>query len=532
MAYGSVNVPGASAQENKDLANAALDKLATLTIPTQSGTTPYTGQTQKPAWNGYDPNKMTLGGTTSGTNAGSYTATFAPKTGYKWSDGTTAAKSVTWLIEKAAGRMSLSAASLTLDVFNPTQTVQVTRDGNGAITASSSNPSVATAKVSGATVTVTGIKTGSATITVSVAAGTNHTAVSATFSVAVERGSGTIYGAAWDGTSTTKWTRTDGAAAFVDPVPYVAGATNYSSPFDNISPWKDMVKEERTGGTMVKIPKFWYQITQNGKGMTIRISNAATQGFHVSPAHMDRGDGKGERDVVYIGRYHCAASNYKSKTGETPKDSITRATARTEIHKLGTNIWQSDFAMRFTLWLLYIVEFADWNSQKTIGNGCGDNSNTGNMGYTDSMPYHTGTTQASRNTYGLGTQYRNIEGLWDNVCDWCDGCYNSGTGLNMILNPAKFSDTTGGAPAGIPSSRLPTAFAVTDDGGFPMFLPTAASGSDTTYSCDFWYFVTSSPCVFVGGYYHQDRYYGLFYVHCYAASSAFNSVGSRLQELP
>ena len=103
MAFGSVNVPGASAKENKDLANSALDKLATLTIPTQSGAAHYTGQTQKPAWNGYDPNKMTMGGTTSSTNAGTNAATFTPKTGFKGPDGTTTAKSVNWPSDKVSG---------------------------------------------------------------------------------------------------------------------------------------------------------------------------------------------------------------------------------------------------------------------------------------------------------------------------------------------------------------------------------------------------------------------------------------------
>ena len=343
-----------------------------------------------------------------------------------------------------------------------------------------------------------------------------------------------IYGVSWDGTSTTKMTRTDDAAGFTDPVPYTAGKTaaQCSSPFDNRLPWSGMVKSERTGGTVVKIPKFWYKITQSGKGMKIQIADKATAGFSVSPAHMDRGDGKGERSEVYVGRYHCA-SDYKSKTGQAPKGNITRATARTEIHKLGSNIWQMDFATRFSLWLLYLVEFADWNTQKTIGKGCGNNSAPQNMGYTDSMPYHTGTTQSNRDTYGLGTQYRYIEGLWDNVLDWCDGCYNSSAGLNIILNPNKFSDTANGTSVGTPSNGWPSAFTVKNvSGTFPMFIATEANGSETTYSCDSWSFYASGPCVFVGGHYGQYGNYGLFYVSYNYASDANASIGARLLELP
>ena len=339
-----------------------------------------------------------------------------------------------------------------------------------------------------------------------------------------------IYGASWDGTSTTKWSRTDEAAEFTDPVPYVAGASSYGSPFDSLQPWAGMVKSERTCGTMVAIPKFWYKLTQNGRGMSIQIADHAVEGYSVSPAHMDRGDGHGERDVVYIGRYHCNSS-YKSGTG-SPKANITRSSARSGIHNLGSTIWQSDFAMRFTIWLLYIVEFCDWNSQKAIGYGCGNNSSTQSMGYTDSMPYHTGTTKSSRTTYGIGTQYRNIEGLWDNVMDWCDGCYNNSNGLNIILNPSKFSDSSGGKAVGTPSSGYPSAFTVKTTGGFPLFIPTAASGSESTYSCDDWYFDSLGQCLSVGGYYYQYAYLGLFYVNYYSVSIAYGNIGCRLQELP
>lgn len=339
-----------------------------------------------------------------------------------------------------------------------------------------------------------------------------------------------IYGASWDGTSTTKWSRTDEAAEFTDPVPYVAGASSYGSPFDNLQPWAGMVKSERTGGTMVAIPKFWYKLTQNGRGMTIQIADRAVEGYSVSPAHMDRGDGHGERDVVYIGRYHCNSS-YKSGTG-SPMVNMTRSSARANIHSIGSAIWQCDFTMRFTLWLLYIVEFADWNSQAKIGYGCGSSSSPQSMGYTDSMPYHTGTTQSSRTTYGLGTQYRNIDGLWDNVLDWCDGCYNNGDGLNIILNPANFSDGSNGTAVGVPSNGWPTAFKVKTNGGFPVFIPTSASGNDATYSCDYWRFGSSYPCLYVGGYYNHRSDYGLFFVFCYTASNYSGYIGCRLQELP
>ena len=145
-------------------------------VPSQSGTLTYNGGSQSPTWNNYSTTQLTIGGTTSGTNAGSYTATFTPKSNYRWADGTTTAKSVSWSIGKAAGSLSISPTSMTLDTTTKSKTITVTRSGDGTISAVSSNAAAATVSVSGNTVTVSGKANGSATITISVAAGTNYTA--------------------------------------------------------------------------------------------------------------------------------------------------------------------------------------------------------------------------------------------------------------------------------------------------------------------------------------------------------------------
>jgi hypothetical protein len=504
-----------------------------LTVPTQSGTLTYSGSAQSPTWSNYDSTKMTLGGTTSGTNAGNYSATFTIKDTslYEWADGTTTAKTVTWEIGKATPTFSLSATSVTLNSSTTSTTVTVTTNSDGAISVSSNATSVATASVSGKTVTIKSVNstTGSATVTVSVAASTNYLAVGGTVSVTAQFV--TIYGAAWAGTSSTALTRTDASANFSDPVPYVSGAASYGSPFDNLMPWSGMKRvTDSEAGELVAIPKFWYKLTMSGSSLSIQVADGAVDGFSVSPAHMDRGDGKGERDTVYIGRYHCA-STYKSTTGTAPKASITRSSLRTSIHNLGSTIWSADIAMRFTIWLLYIVEFADWDSQTKIGYGCGNNSATENMGASDSMPYHTGTMQTSRTTYGVGVQYRYIEGLWDNVRDWMDGCYYTSSGLNIILNPANFSDSSGGTLLGLPTSGYPSALSV-GTSPFPMFYPTTSSGSNTTYVPDSWGFSGSNPCLYVGGCYYRYLFYGLFYVGYDGVSDADASIGGRLQKLP
>ena len=292
-----------------------------------------------------------------------------------------------------------------------------------------------------------------------------------------------IYGVEWDGSSTTKWTRTDASRYFAEPQPAINNGNGYS-PFDNVFPWAGMVViDDPVAGSLVSIPKFWYKWTRNGSAMKLQIADAPVDGFNVSPAHMDRGDGSGERDVVYIGRYHCA-DDYKSKTGVVPLASKTRDEFRTNIHALGSNVWQIDYAMIWTIRMLYLVEYANWNSQATIGYGTGNNSSVVNTGYTDSMVYCSGTTQASKTTYGIGTQYRHIEGLWDNVFDWCDGIYFNGTNVYIVTNPSNFSDTQNGTFIGTRpiTDSYATAMYIPSVNGFDWALyPSAGNDSATTY---------------------------------------------------
>ena len=171
---------------------------ASMPVPSQSGSLTYTGAAQSPTWANYDSGKMTLGGTTSGTNAGSYNATFTPGANYKWNDGTTNAKTVAWTIRKAAGSLSLNKSSISLNVSKMSDTITVTRAGNGTISAVSNAPGVASVSVSGNVVTVTGKAKGSATVTVSVVAGTNHTApASKTCSVSVTLPTSTLSDNDW-----------------------------------------------------------------------------------------------------------------------------------------------------------------------------------------------------------------------------------------------------------------------------------------------------------------------------------------------
>ena len=131
--YGTDAYGGAVNTNASNVISGVPNRLTIANIPSQSGSLTYTGSAQTPSWSNYDSSKMTLS-VTAQTNAGTYSASFTPKDDYMWSDGTTAAKSVNWTIDRAAGSLSLSKSSITLNSTTKSTTFTVTGAGVGKIT--------------------------------------------------------------------------------------------------------------------------------------------------------------------------------------------------------------------------------------------------------------------------------------------------------------------------------------------------------------------------------------------------------------
>lgn len=86
---------------------------AAIAIPTAEDTElDYTGVSQHPEWENYDPDKITIGGDTAATDEGEYQTTFTPKENYQWTDETTETKTISWSIK--AGQISVPTVSGTL----------------------------------------------------------------------------------------------------------------------------------------------------------------------------------------------------------------------------------------------------------------------------------------------------------------------------------------------------------------------------------------------------------------------------------
>ena len=338
-----------------------------------------------------------------------------------------------------------------------------------------------------------------------------------------------IYGVSWSGGTSASMTRTDDSANFTSPV-IGNGTTAGSSPFDNCYPWKDMKIVTKNGNTLVSIPKFWYKWTKSGSTMRLQISDRKVSGFNTSPMHADRGDGKGERDVAYIGKYKCA-SDYKSKAGVAPKTSITIGAARTGISALGSGYYQHDYASFWTLRMLFLVEWATWDSQSVLEN-TSNFASTSNIitGKTANMSYHTGISSD-----GYSIQYRYVEDPWENVLEWLDGIYFSGANMYCINNPTKFAVGSNGALMGtrttgtgyIKSWTIPTA------SGYGWALVPASVADSESYTHDGYYYTSSGTVVYIGGARNSWELHGAFFMYTdFTASSTSTLIGTRLVYLP
>ena len=177
-----------------------VSRIKVSAVPTQSGTLTYNGASQSPTLSGYDATKMSLSGTQMATDAGSYTMQASFKDDkYEWPDGTTTAKTVNWSIGKKAGSFTKDKTSIQITTDNQSDTLTITREGTGAISASSNDTQVATTSVSGNVITVTGVKSGNCVITINVAADTNHTApASQTVNVSASLISNTLNENRWE----------------------------------------------------------------------------------------------------------------------------------------------------------------------------------------------------------------------------------------------------------------------------------------------------------------------------------------------
>ena len=543
-------------------------------VPTQSGSLtykPYTLQTV--SWNNYDPDQLTIGGSVKGTNAGTYIATFTPKPGYQWWDGTTETKNATWTIRKANNSATFYPdGTQTLNANKRSVTITVTPQ-YGEISASWMDPDYsqyADISVDNSSavsdgycyITVSAKKQVPAEIGkigyyVETEGSTNYVTVNYGKYVKIESLT-SVFGVSWDSsqpsTALTRLTKANDPNKLVtvdittEPVPAV-GTGSGSSPFDNYMPWMGMEeyniintsgkvlnKKGESGFTrtnisvpvMVKIPEFYYKIEKSGSIFRYYVADGPVDGLSLHPGSGDN----------YLARYEAGEASsgtlgfiLASYSGTTPSVSKTRSTFRDYARNMASGFQLRDIAAWCAYDLLYLVEYADWEGQKKIAQGLVNNPSVNKTGLTDAMVYHTGRANSSDNS---AVQYRWIENPWGNVREWVDGINFQNRTAYICTDPTKYADdttanyTSTGVTLSSTTGWIKGLGLSTD---FPWaYLPNEPGGSSTTYIPDYMYSGGGWRVLNVGGSYSKRLNGGQFYFDASNTSSDKNSdLGARLQ---
>ena len=240
-------------------------------------------------------------------------------------------------------------------------------------------------------------------------------------------------------------------------------------------------------GTKVQVmvfqPKFYYRVVPietdkivNGKGSHLRkaryyVSPVMRNGFKLHPAFKYNGI---EQDYILIGAYEgslydvsasayilddsqvadfsndmlSSIANAKPISGQT--QNLTRANARALAAKRGSGWMLQDINKVSATQLLFLIEYANFNSQTKIGNG---NVSKTDDGATNCAEV-TGATANLGNGSGAVTNtngyqmvsYRGEENLWGNIWKWIDGMNIKSLGnslpQDMFVADHAFADAT------------------------------------------------------------------------------------------
>ena len=280
------------------------------------------------------------------------------------------------------------------------------------------------------------------------------------------------------------------------------------------------------GNVMVEIPKFWYKY-EHVSGVHKWSISDGNHGpdYEVHPAFIRGGV---EKDYRYYPAYEGFNLSGKliSGSGRTPTVSQTRAQFRILAAANGAGWSQIDWNLLVAVQLLYLTEYANFNSQAMIGRG-----NDAGSDYTMT----TGGSNSIGNASSLSTNndtwmsYRGIENWYASMFKFIDGVNVQERKYFINSNPATFADDvftgnyvdsgiTSVATNGYVSNLVPSK---------KGFVASAVAGSDSTYIPDYFYQAAGSMVVLFGGDAANGLSAGGFFLGAAAdASSARGHIGS------
>ena len=359
-------------------------------------------------------------------------------------------------------------------------------------------------------------------MTVTLSEGANYLGATKTVPVEIVRHV-TVFGVMWDyslsSPQLTRLTPQNDPLAIVtnapsqEPTACVGNDGNGQSDFDNYMPWAGMQRynyvngqvvdfvDYSNGETFVYIPEFWSKIvndTEENK-MYIYISDSELNDFAKHP-----GSGR------YMSRYECN-DNFLSAPGSTPKGNTTLGGFRTGIIAIDNKHYQYDIHTYNALELLYIVEFANLNTQSTIGAGITASSAALTIGETDILTYHTGRVNGTADNVSA-VQYRWTENLWGNIWNWVDGILIRDDLVYICNDKTKYSSsiTNDYESTGLSTPNVNGWHKTAQDYNNCYLFPLSSDGSNSTFTCDFYEQGAGLRSLFVGGGNSDTSHAGLF----------------------
>ena len=293
-----------------------------------------------------------------------------------------------------------------------------------------------------------------------------------------------------------------------------------------------------TGNVMVEIPKFYFKYEWTGTEHHYSISDKLTAGYTVHPAFIKNGV---EVAYRYYNAYNVRDNGTKliSASGVYPTTNLTRAQFRAKARANGTGWGLVDWNLYFAVQLLYLVEYADFNTQEVIGKGrtsmsggsWADGSYFALSGLSNANGNSTANRWDSATAYGTNYMtYRGIEHWYGHLWKFVDGVNVQDGNYYVSNNFSTFADDVfsgdyvlkGTAAA---SNGYISNFAQDGDGLFPS----AVAGSETTFVGDYYYYNSSNRVVMFGGNALSAGNAGAFYLYASdAASDALVSISAGL----
>ena len=230
-----------------------------------------------------------------------------------------------------------------------------------------------------------------------------------------------------------------------------------------------------------------------------------------------------------------------SVSGKAPINMGTRANFRAVAARRGAGWRQQDYDLVSAIQLLYLIEYADWNSQLMIGNGLTDWTWATWSGYNNHNPIEkTGLSNANGNatvsvsrgngTAGSYMSYRGIENFFGHVWKWVDGININNNIPYVSNNDTHFADDT-------LANYLDLGIVLHNVSGWPVtleridrgFLPASVGGSSSTFLCDFYWQATGWRVAMIGAAANNGIAAGVVGWNLWNASyRRFRNVSSRL----